>query len=193
MGDESSRGLTQLLGDVNAGRKGASDDLAAAVYAELRVMAERRLVREFGRDTPGVTIQPTALADDTFMKLLTQRKKYDCGGHFFAIASRTMQRVLLDYCRKRKSKKAWAVRVTLDTDVHAPAEQSDVEIEALYEALEKLAQLAPRKAEVVNYRVFWGLTVPEIAEALGFGTATIERDWSFAKVWLAKELRVAES
>ncbi len=83
--------------------------------------------------------------------------------------------------------------VTLDTDVHSPAEQSDVEIEALYDALEKLAQLDSRKAEVVDYRVFWGLTVPEIAKVLGLGTATIERDWSFAKVWLAKELRVTES
>jgi RNA polymerase sigma factor (TIGR02999 family) len=144
----------------------------------------------------GVTIQPTILANDTLMKLIRQRTKFDNAGHLFAIASRLMMRVLLDYHRARKARKRGGglVQVSLDPDASiadADAAQSQADapdIEALNNALEKLAALDNRKSDVVKYRILWGLTVPQVAESLGIGVATVERDWAFAKAWLKKEL-----
>lgn len=190
MNPESDRDLTRLLANVNAGEEGAYNLLAAAVQADLHAMAERRLVREFGRNLGGVTIQPTVLADDTFMRLIKQRQKYDSRGHFFAIASQEMRRVLLDYCRRRKADKrgGGALRVPLNPDYPGPEETPEIDFEALDAALGRLADLDARKADVVKYRVIWGLTVAETCDALALGHATVERDWAFAKVWLAKEL-----
>jgi RNA polymerase sigma factor (TIGR02999 family) len=180
-----------LLADVNAGADGAPDRLAAAVYDDLRAMARRHLVKDFGHGMAGVTIQPTVLASDTLMKLIRQRQAYDNAGHLFAIASRLMLRVLLDYHRERKAAKrgGGAARVSLDPEAAASGAAADgVDVEAVNDAIERLAMLDARKADVVRYRVLWGLTVPEVAEALGVGRATVERDWAFAKAWLAKEL-----
>jgi RNA polymerase sigma factor (TIGR02999 family) len=163
-------------------------------------MARRHLNREGAGDLAGLTIQPTILASDTLMKLIRQRQQYDNTGHFFAIASRLMMRVLLDYHRARKAAKrgGGAVHVSLDAKRHdqpddAPAPplspaSGDVDVEALDGALERLAKLDARKADVVRYRVLWGLTVPQTSDALGIAVATVERDWAFAKTWLAKEL-----
>ena len=192
--------LTGLLEGVNDGRPGAVDALAEAVHEHLRAMARRHLARDFGPNMAGVTIQPTVLANDTLMKLIRQRQKYDNGGHLFAIASRLMMRVLLDYHRERKAAKRGgsAVHVPLDTGAGgaiadpaaaAPGTGEDVDVEAINVLLDKLAALDARKADVVRYRVLWGLTNPEIADALGVGLATVERDWAFARAWLAKELQ----
>jgi len=190
MKDRDAEHLTRLLADVNAGRDGAYDALAAAVHADLRAMAQRRLVREFGQNLGGVTIQPTVLADDTFMRLIRQRQKYDSRGHFFAIASQEMRRVLLDYCRRRKADKRGGrqVLVSLSPDHPEADKSSEVDFEALDAALRRLAEFDARKADVVKYRVLWGLTVAETCDALALGHATVERDWAFAKAWLAKEL-----
>jgi len=153
-------------------------------------MARRRLAREFGHNLAGVTIQPTVLADDTFMRLIRQRQHFDTSGHFFAIASQEMRRVLIDYTRQRKAAKrgGGGLRLTLDPGVPARDSASDIDCETLDAALGKLTQLDQRKADVVQYRILWGLTIAETSKALGIGHATIERDWAFAKVWLAKEL-----
>jgi RNA polymerase sigma factor (TIGR02999 family) len=189
--------LTRLLDDVHAGKTGAVDELSNAVYDQLRAMARRHLNREGAGDLAGLTIQPTILASDTLMKLIRQRQQYDNTGHFFAIASRLMMRVLLDYHRARTAAKrgGGAVHVSLDAEHHdqpgaAPASPAsgDVDVEALDGALERLAKLDARKADVVRYRVLWGLTVSQISDALGIAVATVERDWAFAKTWLAKEL-----
>jgi RNA polymerase sigma factor (TIGR02999 family) len=183
--------IETLLAAVNAGAPGALEDLSRAVHDELRAMARRKLVRDFGRDMAGVTIQPTALANDTLMRLIRQRQKYDNAGHLFAIASRLMMRILLDYHRERKAAKRGGgeVRVTLgDEHDRAASNGADVDVEAVHQALERLSQLDGRKADVVRYRVLWGLTVPEVAEALKVAVATVERDWTFARAWLAKEL-----
>jgi RNA polymerase sigma factor (TIGR02999 family) len=191
---ERTQDLTVLLQAANDNRPGALDELSEAIYEELRAMARRHLSREFGAKMAGITIQPTVLANDTLMKLVRQRQKFDNSGHFFAIASRLMMRVLIDYHRERKAQKrgGGAVRVALDPDSNdpvAPSNESDLDIEALNLALDRLGRLGPRKADVVRYRLLWGMTVPQTAEALGVAVATIERDWAFARVWLAKELR----
>lgn len=198
MSADRPQDLTVLLDAFHSDAPGSEDQLAEAVYEQLRAMARRHLARDGAADGAGLTIQPTVLASDTLMKLIQQRQQYDNSGHFFAIASRLMMRVLVDYHRARKAAKrgGGAVNVSLDPQQHDvavdvpvhPSEASDVDIEALDTALEKLAKLDARKADVVRYRVLWGLTVPQISHTLGVAVATVERDWSFAKAWLAKEL-----
>jgi RNA polymerase sigma factor (TIGR02999 family) len=194
MSGDDNPDLTRLLEGVNAGRAGAVDDLSEAIHEHLRAMARRHLVRDFGPRMPGITIQPTVLANDTLMKLIRQRQQFDNAGHFFAIASRLMMRVLLDYHRERKAAKRGgsAVHVPLGTrhagEIADSGAGPDVDVEAVNDVLEKLSRLDARKADVVRYRILWGFTNKEIADALGVALATVERDWAFAKAWLAKEL-----
>jgi RNA polymerase sigma factor (TIGR02999 family) len=128
------------------------------------------------------------------MKLIRQRQQFDNAGHFFAIASRLMMRVLLDYHRERKAAKRGgsAIHVPLGSRHAGEIADSDagrdVDVEAVNDVLEKLSKLDTRKADVVRYRILWGFTNREIADTLGVALATVERDWAFAKAWLAKEL-----
>ncbi|MGB7157031.1 MAG: ECF-type sigma factor [Tepidisphaeraceae bacterium] len=188
---DEERELTRLLDAMNAGEAGASDQLAEHIFDDLRAMARRRMKAE--GDGGGVTLQPTMLASDTLMKLIRQRERFDNGGHLFAIASRVMMRLLIDYHRTRKAAKrggADLVRVSLDPDQAESETGEGIDVEALSAALEKLASLDARKADVVRYRVLWGLTAAEIARSLSpkVSAVTVERDWAFAKAWLAKEL-----
>lgn len=185
--------VTQLLDAVHGGEPGAVDALSEAIYDDLRVMARKHLAQDFGPGLAGATIQPTVLVNDTIMKLIRQRQRFDNAGHFFAIATKVMIRVLMDYHRARKAAKRGGaidgVRVSLDPDhPHDPADSDGADVEAIERALAKLAALDARKADVVRYRVYWGMTVNQIAQALGVGDATIERDWTFSKAYLAKEL-----
>lgn len=191
-GEADERQLTRLLDAMNAGQVGASDQLAEHIFDDLRAMARRRLKAE--GEGKGFSIQPTMLASDTLMKLIRQRERFDNGGHLFAIASRVMMRLLIDYHRTRKAAKRGAgnlVRVSLDPEQPASSSDEGLDVEALNVALEKLAALDARKADVVRYRVLWGMTAAEIAKQLNVSAVTIERDWAFAKAWLAKELATA--
>lgn len=186
--------LTQMLRALSADEPGAADALAEAIHDDLRAMARRHLARDFGRGLPGVTIQPTVLANDTLMKLIRQRQQFDNAGHFFAIASRLMMRVLIDYHRERNAAKRGGsvIHVPLGTDhagqISDPHHGPDVDAETVNEVLEKLGRLDARKADVVRYRILWGFTNREIADTLGVALATVERDWAFSRAWLAKEL-----
>ena len=138
---------------------------------------------------------PAALVNESFMKLIRQRKAYDNRGQFFAIATRSMLRVLVDYRRKRKAAKRGGAdtHITLVLDEHQVAEGRQrrldlIEVEQLTEALEKLESLDPRKADVVKMRVVWGLDITAIANSLDVSRSTVERDWRFAKAWLADEV-----
>ena len=185
-----SEELTELLADIESGEPEATERLAAAVYARLHAMADYRLEQMFGKKLAGITIQPTILVDDTLMRLIRQRGQFDSAGHFFAIASREMQRVLLDYCRQRRAQKRGGLAVRIDlaeADESLPKSRA-VAYEVLNETLEQLEQLDARKAEVVKYRLLWGLSIEETADALGLGHATVERDWKFAKAWLAQSI-----
>ena len=188
----TEEGLTKLLSALHENKPGAENELAAFVHDELRAMARRHLMKDFGKAMPGATMQPTMLANDTLMKLIRQRQRYDGKGHFFALASRMMMRVLMDYHRERKAQKrgGGALKVTLDGEIDPPegTVEPTADIEAVHQALDKLGRLDARKADVVRYRILWGMTTDETAAALGVSGPTVERDWAFAKAWLAKEL-----
>lgn len=198
MPSRRSEEVTVLLKRLNDGDEAAMDGLMDVVYDQLRDMAQRHMDREFGRGQPGVTLQPTALVNETFMKLIKQRQKYDNRSQFFAIATKLMIRVLMDYHRQRKAAKrggGWA-RVPLDVDGGVDvgaAPEGGTEITVLVSALEKLEKMDSRKADVVKLRVLWGLKIEEIATSLGVGRATVDHDWSFAKVWLKKEIEEGKS
>lgn len=194
---QSSEDVTFLLQRLNAGARDGQDRLMEAVYDQLRAIAQRHMDRQFGPGQPGVTLQPTALVNETWMKLIKQRRKYDNRGQFFAIATKLMIRVLMDYHRRRKADKRGGgdIRVSLDVDRHqpeAPPTDDEPELPDLMAALDRLATLDARKAEVVKLRVFWGLTIGEVAESLGVGRATVDRDWSFSRAWLKNEIADSE-
>jgi len=190
MPEGPERELTRLLARAQAGDDAAHNKIAALVYDQLRQMARRQLGRKLGPRLGGLTIQPTALASDALLRMLRQRQKLDSSGHFFAIASQEMQRVLLDYCRQRLASKRGgaAVVVSLSGGQDLADPRDGVDFIDFNDALEMLATYDRRKADVARYRLLWNMSIEETAEALGVGHATIERDWQFAKAWLAKQL-----
>ena len=186
--------ITQLLRAIDEGSNGAMDKLMEAVYADLERVAQRHMDQAFGPGLAGVTLEPAALVNESFMKLIKQRNAYDNRGQFFAIATKVMLRVLVDYQRRRSAAKRGGdrQRITLQLDGQpnrdtASRAEMPIEVGCLVTALERLESLDPRKADVVKLRVVWGLEMREIAESLGVSLATIERDWSFSKAWLARE------
>ncbi len=187
--------ITLLLREVETGREGALDRLMAAVYSDLTQRAQVHLRKQFGNRVNAITLEPAELVNETFMKLIRQRKAYDNRGQFFAIATRSMLRVLSEYRRRRTAAKRGGAdtHITLVLDERQVAATSQhrldlIEVEQLTEALEKLESLSPRKAEVVKMRVVWGLDIAAIASSLDISRSTVERDWRFAKAWLADEV-----
>jgi RNA polymerase sigma factor (TIGR02999 family) len=167
------------------------DALFEQVYAELKGLAHR--VRG-GRE--GVTLDTTALVHEAYIKLASSRQTpWKNDAHFFAIAARAMRQVLVDAARHRMAQKR-AVREPLllsyDDGAHAAPVRPEELIE-LDEALERLSRFDPRRAQVVEHRMFAGLTTEETARLLNVSTATVERDWRTARAWLTAELRDAKA
>lgn len=156
------------------------------VYDELRHLAGKYL-REGGA---GVTLQPTLLVHEAYLRMLGQRQgDWQNRAQFFCVAAQMMRRVLVDHCRSRQAKKRGGeqVRVTL-VDLPAADACREVEILALDRALVTLAELDPRQASIVELRFFAGLSVEETAEALAISTATVKREWAAARAWLLVEI-----
>ena len=157
----------------------------AAVYDELRLLAGK-----FLRGGAARTLQPTALVHEAYLRLLDQRRvTWNDRTHFFRVAAQMMRRVLVDYYRaKRAIKRAGQeVRVTLTEDIEV-AGGSEVDLVAVDQALTSLDAFDPQQARIVELRFFAGLTVDEVAQALGISTATVKREWAVAKAWMAVEL-----
>jgi RNA polymerase sigma factor (TIGR02999 family) len=180
--------VTRLLAAARDGERRALDQLYAVVYGELRGMAKARLRRE----RSGHTLQPTALVNEVYLRLDPARDSWANRRHFFGAASQAMRRILVDHARRRLADKRGAglERVTLaDLDVEAP--QVDVDVVALDDALKELQHDEPRLAEVVTLRVFAGMSIEQTADALELSPATVKRDWTFARAWLADRMGAA--
>ncbi|HLQ75708.1 MAG TPA: sigma-70 family RNA polymerase sigma factor [Terriglobia bacterium] len=186
MADNSPRDITQLLRLWSAGDASALEGLTPLVYRELHRLA----VRYMGRERPGHTLQATGLVNEVYVRLIDwQSVQWQNRSHFFGVSAQVMRRILVDYARSRLyAKRGGNARpVSLD-DVPAIADDSltgllDVDI-----ALNRLAKLDPRTAQVVELRYFGGLSVEEAAEVLKVSPITVIRSWNFAKVWLLREL-----
>lgn len=184
--------ITLLLRRAEAGGEDALDDLMNAVYADLERMARAYLRRQFGARAGSITLEPAAVVNESFMMLIRQRAKYDNRGHFFSIATKMMFRVMSEYRRRKGAlKRGGDAHVTLVFDDQLVADAGDqertqIDLDALMAGLESLERVDPRKADVVKLRVVWGLTNDEIAAALELSRPTIEREWRFAKAWLAE-------
>jgi RNA polymerase sigma factor (TIGR02999 family) len=176
--------VTQILSRIEAGDPSATEQLLPLVYDELRRLAAQRLAHE----KPGQTLQATALVHEAYLRLVgpaEQVKPWSSRGHFFAAAAEAMRRILVDNARRKKSAKGGGQldRIELN-DAHLAANERDVDLIALDEALEKLAALEPRKAQLVKLRFFAGLSADQAADALGISVSTAGADWAYAKSWL---------
>ena len=182
----------QLLAAVNRGEPGASDRLWELVYDELRALAHRRMARL----APGQTLQPTALVGEAFVRLLGAPKLgWESLAHFYGAAARAMRNVLVDEARKKSSLKRGALveRVSL-SDIALDSERDKtVDLLALDHALNDLEKVSPRIHGVVMLRYFSGLSLTETAKAMEISTATVERDWRFARAWLTRALLPGDS
>jgi len=184
---EQEQQITRLLHEWRSGDREALDRLTPLVYGELKRLAGRL----FRSESPGHTLQPTALVNEAYLRLVDQKRvAWQSRAHFLAVAARVMRRVLIDYARRRRASKRGgeAVRVTLD-DFAAPSVSSPLDLLVLDEALAELAALDARQARIVEMRAFGGLSVEETAEVLDVSPATVKRDWSFAQAWLERRLR----
>ncbi len=182
--------MTHILEQIKGGDRDAAKKLLPLVYDEFRALARFYLHQE----RVNHTLQPTALVHEAYMKLVDQtRVDWQGRSHFFAVAAQAMRRILVDHARSKNRDKRGGgrARVTLDEAVALSPEKEE-DVLALDEALEKLAKLDPRQAKVVEMRFFGGLSVEEAAEALGVSKRTVEGDWTFARAWLARELRASD-
>ncbi len=184
MSEQGGR-LSALFARMQLGDEHARDEIASELYQELRQLAARRMRAE----KPGHTLQATALVSEAYIRLLQGPSVINDRQHFFALAAQAMRRVLVDHARQKRADKrgGGAVRVTLvDFEL---ASHKDIDVLALHEALEELARMDPRVAEVVELKFFGGLTDSEVCEALGLNLARVRRDWTFARGWLKQHLQ----
>ncbi|MBX3317634.1 MAG: sigma-70 family RNA polymerase sigma factor [Phycisphaeraceae bacterium] len=182
--------VTRLLQDMADASDTSAKDLASQllplVYDDLRRLAQAKMNREPGM----ISLEPTALAHETFMRLV-DHSRVDWRGksHFMAVAAQAMRRILVDHARARKRLKRGGARQRVDLSSGIAATgPSEVDLLALDDAMEKLAQIDERQARVVELRFFGGLNVDEVAEALGVSKRTVEGDWTIARAWLRREL-----
>jgi RNA polymerase sigma factor (TIGR02999 family) len=166
------------------GEPGALDEILPSVYEELRRLAAANMRLE----RPGHTLQPTALAHEAYLRLVSSPGlAIQDRSHFMVLAARAMRRVLADHARRRQAVKRGEdpVKVTLTDLAETP---SAVDAEELTAALDALARLDERQAHIVELRFFGGLTVEEVADVLGVSAGTVKRDWTLARAWLHREL-----
>ena len=183
---QDSRQATVLIAQWRAGNSTALEALIPLLYAELHRLAHHYLRGEH----PGHTLQSTALVNEAYLRLVGQVPgQIDNRAHFLGVAAHVMRQILVDHARvERAAKRDGGYRVELDESVHPLQPAFDVDVLALDEALEGLAHLDPRQCRIVEMRFFGGLSVEEIAAAMGISTATVKREWAMARAWLSREL-----
>lgn len=182
----SPHGVTELLARWSHGDDAALAELSPLIYEELRRLAHRQMSGQ----GPNHTLQTTALVNEAYLRLADQTNpRWQNRAHFFAVAARAMRQILVSYARSQRAQKrgGGALKVDLEEAALISPEESR-EIVDLHEALERLAALDSRKAQVVELKYFGGLNYDEMAEVLKISRITVRRDWEFAKVWLYTEL-----
>ena len=188
MKDDEPDEVTVLLGQWRQGSPEAQEKLMLMVQGELRRLAASYLRRE----RPGHTLQPTAVVNEAYMRLMPQRGvRWENRAHFFGIAAKMMRRVLVDHARRKRAGKreGFSGEPVSMSQVPDPAGGQDIDVLNLHQALDDLAVLDPRQAEVVELRYFGGLKIEEIAEAIGMSPATVKRELTTATVWLRHRMK----
>ena len=185
----SQQEVTGLLTRWSQGDGAALAELTPLVYEELRRVAHGQMSGQ----RPNHTLQTTALVNEAYLRLADQTNpSWQNRAHFFAVAARAMRQIVVDYARSQQARKrgGGALKIELDEAAIVSPEQSK-EIVDLHEALERLAALDSRKAQVVELKYFGGLNYDEMAEVLKISRVTVRRDWEFARAWLHTELHNA--
>lgn len=184
--------VTRLLAQLSAGHRDVAEQLVPLIYEELRRIAGAQM----GRERAGHTLQATAVVHEAYLRLAgEQHVTWQNRAHFFAIAAKTMRRVLLDYARHRHAEKRGgsnAKKVELDAELLVGDDRLE-DVVAVDEVLARLAKMDPEQARIVELRFFAGLTVEETAEVMGISGSTVKREWRLAKAWLDRELATAKS
>jgi len=180
--------VTRIFDQIGHGDPHAAQQLLPLVYEELRKLAAQKLARE----KPGQTLQPTALVHEAYLRLVgsTPDKQWEQRGHFFAAAAEAMRRILVESARRKQSRKHGGGRPRDESNLDdlAGSDKGDpLELLAVHEVLDQLAEKSPRKAELVKLRYFLGCTMAEAAQLLGVSQATAEEDWTYAKAWLRRQ------
>ena len=185
-GPGASHAITRLLVDWRSGDQAALEQLIPLVHEELRRVARRHMAHE----RAGHTLQATALVNEAYVRLIDIKQvNWQDRAHFFAMSSRLMRRILVDFARSKGYQKrgGGAQKVSLDEALIVSTERAQ-DLVALDDTLTALAAFDARKAQVVEMRFFGGLSVEETAEALSVSVDTVMRDWKLAKAWLLREL-----
>jgi RNA polymerase sigma factor (TIGR02999 family) len=178
--------ITEALNSMAQGDRTALDRLVPVVYRELKRLAASYLKAE----RPGHTLQPTALANEAYLRLLGgNTPAWQNRAHFMAVAARAMREILVDHARRRKAQKRGGGQpLTVLSESLQVAGSRPVAFDDLDQALVDLARLSERQAQVVELRYFGGLTIEETGEVLDISPATVKREWTLARAWLYREL-----
>lgn len=179
--------ITRLLTDWSDGDPDALERLMPLVFDELRQIARSH----FRRESAGHTLQPTALVNEVYLRLLGQRQvQWDNRSQFFSFAALLMRRILVDHAKGRKAaKRGGGIKnLPLEEALAVPAGKGSLDYVALDHALDELARYDPRQARIVELRYFVGLTQEEVAEVLDVSLTTIKRDWRMARLWLYQQM-----
>jgi RNA polymerase sigma-70 factor, ECF subfamily len=188
---EPRQSLTDLLGLVRVGNERARGELVERVYDELRRVALRLMRRE----RQDHTLSPTAVVHEAVIRLLGDEVFDKATGRSYLLASaaRAMREVLIDHARRRAADRRGGGRRRVPLDLVVDYfEAQGLDVIAVHEALDRLAELNERQAQVITLRYFGGMTVPEVATALGVSVVTVERDWRLARAWLGDQLGKGE-
>jgi RNA polymerase sigma factor (TIGR02999 family) len=178
--------VTKVLSALERGQNHAAEELLPLVYDELRRLAAWRLANE----QPGQTLQATALVHEAYLRLVGNEDPHWNGRrHFFGAAAEAMRRILVENARRKKRLKRGGQMERVDVDdVEIPSPMPDDDLLALDEALNKLAEVDPRAAELVKLCFFVGLTHEQVAKHFGVSVSTVERTWAYARAWLFREI-----
>jgi RNA polymerase sigma-70 factor, ECF subfamily len=185
MSQASSHEITQLLNAWENGDESALEKLVPLIHAELYRLAKGYM----GRERPDHPLQPTALVNEAYIRLIDWKNVgWQNRAHFFGVSAQLMRRILVDFARQRRRDAGGAVPYLTLNEELIVGNRKSAEIIALDEALNELAKIDPRKSRIVELRYFGGLSVEETAEVIKISVATVMREWTKAKMWLYREL-----